>query len=89
MADVRGSGVVCDDRCGCPSPCPGGIACAQQGVGMIRQRSTSSAPAGNTAAAIPAPVPSPRSGGLGRPFADVVLAAPVRHALLKTLPRHY
>ncbi|KAI3447885.1 hypothetical protein Pfo_004550 [Paulownia fortunei] len=27
MADTRGRGVVCDDRCGCPSPCPGGIAC--------------------------------------------------------------
>ncbi|CAK9153902.1 unnamed protein product [Ilex paraguariensis] len=28
MADTRGGGgVVCNDRCGCPSPCPGGIAC--------------------------------------------------------------
>lgn len=29
MADViKGSGgSVCNDRCGCPSPCPGGIAC--------------------------------------------------------------
>ncbi|KAL0412343.1 UNVERIFIED_CONTAM: hypothetical protein Sradi_1436000 [Sesamum radiatum] len=89
MADMRGSGVVCDDRCGCPSPCPGGIACAQQGAGMIRQRSTSSAPAGNTAAATPAPVPSPRSGGLARPFAGVVLAAPAQHALLETLPTFF
>lgn len=59
---------------------------AQQGAGMIRQRSTSSAPAGNTAGATPAPVPSRKSGGLGRPFAGVVLAAPVQHALLETLP---
>ncbi|KAK3195603.1 hypothetical protein Dsin_026913 [Dipteronia sinensis] len=27
MADVRGSSGVCNDRCGCPSPCPGGLAC--------------------------------------------------------------
>ncbi|EYU40477.1 hypothetical protein MIMGU_mgv1a017202mg [Erythranthe guttata] len=27
MSDMRGSAVVCDDRCGCPSPCPGGIGC--------------------------------------------------------------
>ncbi|KAH6811997.1 Plant EC metallothionein-like protein [Perilla frutescens var. frutescens] len=27
MADMRGSGVVCNDRCGCPSPCPGGMSC--------------------------------------------------------------
>ncbi|KAL6514485.1 hypothetical protein OROGR_020064 [Orobanche gracilis] len=27
MADMRGSGVMCDDRCGCPSPCPGGTTC--------------------------------------------------------------
>ncbi|KAL5788996.1 hypothetical protein ACOSP7_005945 [Xanthoceras sorbifolium] len=27
MADVRGSSLVCNDRCGCPSPCPGGLAC--------------------------------------------------------------
>ncbi|KAK2984446.1 hypothetical protein RJ640_026933 [Escallonia rubra] len=26
MAD-RVSAVVCNDRCGCPSPCPGGLAC--------------------------------------------------------------
>ncbi|XVE66497.1 hypothetical protein DITRI_Ditri08aG0084200 [Diplodiscus trichospermus] len=24
--EVRGA-VVCNDRCGCPSPCPGGLAC--------------------------------------------------------------
>ncbi|CAA0823211.1 EC protein homolog 2 [Striga hermonthica] len=27
MADMRGSAAVCDDRCGCPSPCPGGTTC--------------------------------------------------------------
>ncbi|KAL4352361.1 hypothetical protein GQ457_06G003610 [Hibiscus cannabinus] len=27
MADTRGGGVVCNDSCGCPSPCPGGMAC--------------------------------------------------------------
>ncbi|KAI8533271.1 hypothetical protein RHMOL_Rhmol11G0284800 [Rhododendron molle] len=27
MGDPRGRVVVCDDRCGCPSPCPGGLAC--------------------------------------------------------------
>ncbi|KAK2665718.1 hypothetical protein Ddye_004292 [Dipteronia dyeriana] len=27
MANVRGSCGVCNDRCGCPSPCPGGLAC--------------------------------------------------------------
>nr|GMD45700.1 metallothionein-like protein 4B [Ipomoea batatas]GME18882.1 metallothionein-like protein 4B [Ipomoea batatas] len=27
MADMRGSSGICDERCGCPSPCPGGISC--------------------------------------------------------------
>ncbi|XP_022897381.1 metallothionein-like protein 4B [Olea europaea var. sylvestris] len=27
MAEARPRAVVCDDRCGCPSPCPGGTAC--------------------------------------------------------------
>ncbi|GKV19066.1 hypothetical protein SLEP1_g29366 [Rubroshorea leprosula] len=27
MAATEGVVVVCDDRCGCPSPCPGGTAC--------------------------------------------------------------
>nr|GMC88170.1 metallothionein-like protein 4B [Ipomoea batatas]GME01161.1 metallothionein-like protein 4B [Ipomoea batatas] len=27
MADMRGSSAICDERCGCPSPCPGGISC--------------------------------------------------------------
>ncbi|XP_020554543.1 LOW QUALITY PROTEIN: metallothionein-like protein 4B [Sesamum indicum] len=28
MADMRGSvGAACDNRCGCPSPCPGGASC--------------------------------------------------------------
>ncbi|KAI3446352.1 hypothetical protein Pfo_003017, partial [Paulownia fortunei] len=28
MSDMRGSrGVACNDRCGCPSPCPGGNSC--------------------------------------------------------------
>ncbi|KAL9417378.1 hypothetical protein AB3S75_040374 [Citrus x aurantiifolia] len=27
MADVRGSAVACSDRCGCPTPCPGGTTC--------------------------------------------------------------
>nr|AAD02561.1 PGPS/NH21 [Petunia x hybrida] len=27
MADLRGSSAICDERCGCPSPCPGGVAC--------------------------------------------------------------
>ncbi|XP_015159382.1 metallothionein-like protein 4B [Solanum tuberosum] len=27
MADVRGSCGTCNERCGCPSPCPGGISC--------------------------------------------------------------
>ncbi|XP_044490005.1 metallothionein-like protein 4B [Mangifera indica] len=31
VADVRGSAVVCNDRCGCPSPCPGGLACSCTG----------------------------------------------------------
>ncbi|EOX98894.1 Plant EC metallothionein-like protein [Theobroma cacao] len=24
---AKGIGVACDERCGCPSPCPGGVAC--------------------------------------------------------------
>ncbi|OMP03260.1 Plant EC metallothionein-like protein, family 15 [Corchorus capsularis] len=24
---AKGTGVACDERCGCPSPCPGGISC--------------------------------------------------------------
>ena len=24
---VKGSDVACDERCGCPSPCLGGVAC--------------------------------------------------------------
>ncbi|KAJ8530335.1 hypothetical protein K7X08_037170 [Anisodus acutangulus] len=27
MTDVRGSSATCNERCGCPSPCPGGVAC--------------------------------------------------------------
>lgn len=29
MAEVRGRGaaIVCNDTCGCPTPCPGGLAC--------------------------------------------------------------
>ncbi|XP_052194676.1 metallothionein-like protein 4B [Diospyros lotus] len=27
MADLRGSGAVCDEWCGCPVPCSGGLAC--------------------------------------------------------------
>ncbi|MCD7464013.1 Metallothionein-like protein 4B [Datura stramonium] len=27
MADVRGSSASCNERCGCPSPCPGGTVC--------------------------------------------------------------
>ncbi|KAL7257279.1 hypothetical protein ACSBR1_003561 [Camellia fascicularis] len=27
MTDVRGSSGVCDDKCGCPSPCPGSSSC--------------------------------------------------------------
>ncbi|KAL0331866.1 UNVERIFIED_CONTAM: Metallothionein-like protein 4B [Sesamum calycinum] len=29
MADMRGSGGggACDNKCGCPSPCPGGVSC--------------------------------------------------------------
>ncbi|GKB88690.1 metallothionein-like protein 4B [Tanacetum coccineum] len=34
MADVRGSGVICDERCGCPSPCPGGVKCSCKSGGM-------------------------------------------------------
>ncbi|KAK8561398.1 hypothetical protein V6N12_048470 [Hibiscus sabdariffa] len=30
MADTRGGGVVCNDSCGCPSPCPGGMACRKK-----------------------------------------------------------
>ncbi|KAL1541203.1 metallothionein-like protein 4B [Salvia divinorum] len=33
MADMKGSGVVCDESCGCPSPCPGGTACSCKGGG--------------------------------------------------------
>ncbi|XP_059643713.1 metallothionein-like protein 4B [Cornus florida] len=25
--ELRRGAMVCNDRCGCPSPCPGGIAC--------------------------------------------------------------
>nr|XP_043621970.1 metallothionein-like protein 4B [Erigeron canadensis] len=34
MADMRGSGVICDERCGCPSPCPGGVQCRCKSGGM-------------------------------------------------------
>ncbi|KAK4477277.1 hypothetical protein RD792_016491 [Penstemon davidsonii] len=75
----------CDDRCGCPAPCPGGIACAHlaEEEEEMRQRwSTSSARAGNTVDAIPVSVPRrKRWGGLGRPFASVVLDVPVLLAL--------
>ncbi|EEF41472.1 metallothionein-like protein 4B [Ricinus communis] len=27
MADTRGGSIACNDRCGCPVPCPGGTAC--------------------------------------------------------------
>ncbi|XAR59894.1 hypothetical protein NMG60_11015898 [Bertholletia excelsa] len=27
MADLKGAAVVCDDKCGCPTPCPGGSVC--------------------------------------------------------------
>ncbi|KAJ4846643.1 Metallothionein-like protein 4B [Turnera subulata] len=27
MADTRGGPAACNDRCGCPNPCPGGAAC--------------------------------------------------------------
>ncbi|KAL6531929.1 hypothetical protein OROMI_028292 [Orobanche minor] len=83
MADMRGSGVTCDDRCGCPSPCPGGTTCAHQAVVILAARwSTSSARAGNTVGATHAPVPRPKSRGQGRPSATAVLVAPVLRALL-------
>ncbi|OMO59138.1 Plant EC metallothionein-like protein, family 15 [Corchorus olitorius] len=33
MADIRAEvgGAGCNDRCGCPSPCPGGVACRCKG----------------------------------------------------------
>ncbi|XP_052622203.1 metallothionein-like protein 4B [Lactuca sativa] len=34
MADMRGSGVICNESCGCPSPCPGGVACRCKSGGM-------------------------------------------------------
>ncbi|KAF5751001.1 putative EC protein III [Tripterygium wilfordii] len=27
MADASGGSPVCNDRCGCPTPCPGGLGC--------------------------------------------------------------
>ncbi|KAG9158343.1 hypothetical protein Leryth_026794 [Lithospermum erythrorhizon] len=27
MAEMRGSGVICDERCGCSYPCAGGVTC--------------------------------------------------------------
>ncbi|KAL6497944.1 hypothetical protein OROHE_026790 [Orobanche hederae] len=86
MADMRGSGVICDDRCGCPSPCPGGTTCARQAgivvVILAARWSTSSARVGNTVGATHVPVPRLKSRGQGRPSATAVLVAPVLRALL-------
>ncbi|KAL8143689.1 hypothetical protein V2J09_016721 [Rumex salicifolius] len=30
---MKAGGVVCDEKCGCPSPCPGGTACKCTGRG--------------------------------------------------------
>ncbi|KAL3618093.1 hypothetical protein CASFOL_038414 [Castilleja foliolosa] len=85
MADVRGNAVACDDRCGCPSPCPGDTTCARR-AGMIRPAwSTSSARAGSTVGATHAPVPRLKSRGQARLTASaMLLLVPVQHALLKT-----
>ncbi|KAI3736469.1 hypothetical protein L6452_16011 [Arctium lappa] len=38
MADVRGSVVICDEKCGCPSPCPGGATCRCRSGGEVEHK---------------------------------------------------
>ncbi|CAL5402354.1 unnamed protein product [Camellia sinensis] len=62
MTDVRGSSGVCDDKCGCPSPCPGSSSCSaivvqERGEEMIQAWKTRDARVGSIAAATPAPAP--------------------------------
>ncbi|GJZ62013.1 chlorophyll A/B binding protein [Tanacetum coccineum] len=85
MADMRGSGVICDERCGCPSPCP----VARVEAWRLAVESTRDARVANTADATPAMILAPKHrGALERPFASVhrvATASPVRQ-VLKSIP---
>ncbi|KAJ4715836.1 hypothetical protein OWV82_010935 [Melia azedarach] len=71
MADVLKGGVVrCNDKCGCPFPCPGGLACKSVPGARVNLRVsmiTRSALAANIAAATPAHAARLKRPALARP----------------------
>ncbi|KAG8502063.1 hypothetical protein CXB51_000228 [Gossypium anomalum] len=79
--EVRGL-AACNDRCGCPSPCPGGTTCSNETVAEPARRTTSGARAGSIADAIHAHAARLKPPGAAGPERCTANVVPVVPALL-------